>query len=101
MNIPRYIETLDEEIPQDVDAHLLGGIPQKNIDDLKILQSTVSDVLGQSLKEIRDGYVELLKPVEEISDDILSDSRIVEKSKKKSKAKQNPILINTGTFYEM
>lgn len=29
MNIPRYIEAIDEEIPQDVDAHLLGGIPQK------------------------------------------------------------------------
>ncbi|MGH0796201.1 type I restriction-modification system subunit M [Bacillus mycoides] len=88
MNIPRYIEAIDEEIPQDVDAHLLGGIPQKNIDELKILQSTVSDVLEQSLKEIRDGYVELSKPVEEIFDDILSDSRIVEKSKEiESKAK--------------
>ena len=81
MNIPRYIEAIGEEIPQDVDAHLLGGIPQKNIDDLKILQSTVSDVFGKSLKEIREGYIELLKPVEEISEDILSDSRIVEKSK--------------------
>ena len=88
MNIPRYIEAIDEEIPHDVDAHLLGGIPQKNIDDLKILQSTVSDVLGQSLKEIRDGYVELLKPVEEISDELLSDSRVVAKSKEiESKAK--------------
>ncbi|PGW87622.1 type I restriction-modification system subunit M [Bacillus thuringiensis] len=88
MNIPRYIEAIDEEIPQDVDAHLLGGIPQKNIDDLKILQSTVSDVLGQSLKEIRAGYVELLKTVEEVSNDILSDPRIVKKSKEiQSKAK--------------
>ena len=81
MNIPRYIEAIDKDIPQDVDAHLLGGIPQKNIDDLNILQSTVPDVLGQSLKEIRDGYVELLKPVDEISVDILSDSRIAEKLK--------------------
>lgn len=81
MNIPRYVEAIDEEIPQDVDAHLLGGIPQKNIDDLKILQSTVSDVLGQSLKEIRADYVKLLKPVEEVSNDILSDPRIVKKSK--------------------
>lgn len=55
---------------------------------MKVLQSSVPDVLGQSLKEIRDGYVELLKSVEEISDDILSDSRIVEKSKVlESKAK--------------
>lgn len=88
MNIPRYIEAIDEEIPQDVDAHLLGGIPQKNIDDLKILQSTVSDVLEQSLKEIRDGYVELLKTVDEVSNDILCDPRIVKKSKEiQSKAK--------------
>ncbi|MGG1615622.1 type I restriction-modification system subunit M [Paenibacillus sp. NRS-1781] len=81
MNITRYIKTINEEIPQDVDAHLFGGIPRKNIDGLKLLQSTVSDVLEQSLREIRDGYVDLLKPVENISDDILSDSRIAEKSK--------------------
>ncbi|WP_018664328.1 type I restriction-modification system subunit M [Heyndrickxia acidiproducens] len=81
MNIPRYIESVDEEIPHNVDAHLLGGIPQKNIEDLKILQSTVPDVLEESLKEIRDGYFELLKPVEEISDDVLGDSRIVKKTK--------------------
>jgi type I restriction enzyme M protein len=88
LNIPRYIEAIDEEIPHDVDAHLLGGIPQKNIDDLKILQSIVPDVLGRSLNEIREGYVELLKPVNEISDDILSDSRIVAISEDiKSKAK--------------
>lgn len=81
MNIPRYIQVNEEEIPHDVDAHLLGGIPQRNIDDLKVLQSTVPDVLKRSLKEIREGYVELLKPVEEISNDVLSDARIVEISK--------------------
>lgn len=80
LNIPRYIEAIDVEIPQDVDAHLLGGIPQKNIDDLKVLQSTVPDILEQSLKEIRDGYVELLKPVEKISSMVFNDSRVVEKS---------------------
>ncbi|MGG3709425.1 type I restriction-modification system subunit M [Heyndrickxia coagulans] len=81
MNIPRYIQANEEEIPHDVDAHLLGGIPQKNVDDLKILQSTVPDVLKQSLKEIRDGYVELLKPVEEISEDVFNDARLIKISK--------------------
>lgn len=81
MNIPRYIEAINEEIPHDVDAHLLGGIPQQNTDDLKVLQSTVPDVLSKYLKEIRKGYVELVKPVDEISNEILNDSRIVEKSK--------------------
>ncbi|MCI3922672.1 type I restriction-modification system subunit M [Paenibacillus sp. TRM 82003] len=88
LNIPRYIEAIDEEIPHDVDAHLLGGVPQKNIDDLRILQSIVPDVLGRSLNEIREGYVELVKPVNEISNDVLSDSRIVAISEEiKSKAK--------------
>ena len=29
LNIPRYVESIDTEISHDVDAHLLGGIPQK------------------------------------------------------------------------
>ncbi|MFX3636678.1 MAG: type I restriction-modification system subunit M [Candidatus Pristimantibacillus sp.] len=81
MNILRYIEAIDEEIPHDVDAHLFGGIPRKNIDGLKLVQSLAPDVLEHSLKEIRDGYVDLLKPVENIAVDILSDSRIAERSK--------------------
>ncbi len=81
MNIPRYIEAIDEDIPHDVDGHLFGGIPQKNIDDLKVLQSTVPHVLAKVLKEKRAGYVELVKPVEEISQAILRDERIVAISK--------------------
>jgi type I restriction enzyme M protein len=77
LNIPRYIEAIDEEISHDVDAHLLGGIPHKNIDGLKMLQSIVPDVLGKSLREIRNGYIELMKSVDDISKDVLSDSRIV------------------------
>lgn len=88
LNIPRYIEAVDGEIPHDVDAHLFGGIPRKNINELKILQSTVPDIMEQSLKELRDGYVELAKPVEEISSDILNDPRIIEQLKElESKAK--------------
>lgn len=81
MNIPRYVEAIDEEIPHDVDAHLFGGIPQQNIDDLKVLQSTVPDVLNASLQEVRKGYVELMKSVEEISSLVFNDSRVLEKSK--------------------
>ncbi|AIQ15881.1 type I restriction-modification protein subunit M [Paenibacillus sp. FSL H7-0357] len=81
LNIPRYIEAVDGEIPHDVDAHLYGGIPRSNINELKILQSTVPDIMERSLKEVRQGYVELAKPVEEISSDILNDPRIIEQLK--------------------
>ena len=76
MNIPRYVESIDTEISHDVDAHLLGGIPQKNIDDLSVLQSLVPDVLKSSLKTIRPGYVDLIKPVSELTDEILNHIHI-------------------------
>ncbi|MTK10016.1 MAG: type I restriction-modification system subunit M [Hungatella sp.] len=80
MNIPRYIEAVNNDIVQDVDAHLLGGIPKKNIDDLQVLQASVSDLLSASMKELRPNYVELTKPVAELMNEILSDKRILNKS---------------------
>ena len=80
MNIPRYVEAIDTEIPHDVDAHLLGGIPQKNIDDLIVLQSLVPDVLKNYMNTIRPGYVDLIKPVCEITSEILNDVRITSMS---------------------
>ena len=76
LNIPRYVESIDTEISHDVDAHLLGGIPQKNIDDLSVLQSLVPDILMSSLKTIRPGYVNLIKPVSELTSDIFNDVHI-------------------------
>lgn len=76
MNIPRYVESIDTEIAHDVDAHLFGGIPQKNIDDLSVLQSLVPDILKSSLKAIRPGYVNLIKRVSELTEEILNDVHI-------------------------
>lgn len=76
MNIPRYVEAINTEISHDVDAHLLGGIPQNNIDALSVLQALVPDVLNSCFKTIRPGYVKLTKPVSELTRDILKDARI-------------------------
>ena len=35
LNIPRYIDSQEEEDIQDIEAHLKGGIPKKDIDDLE------------------------------------------------------------------
>lgn len=77
MNIPRFVEAIDTEISHDVDAHLLGGIPQKNIDDLTVLQALVPDVFNRSFKTIRPKYVSLTKPVSELTNEILNDVRII------------------------
>lgn len=35
LNIPRYIDSQEPEDIQDIEAHLLGGIPNRDIDDLE------------------------------------------------------------------
>ncbi|WP_449458946.1 type I restriction-modification system subunit M [Streptococcus suis] len=72
MNIPRYVTALDEEIPHDVDAHLYGGIPKKNIDSLTVLNQTVKEVLDNAFSEKRPGYLTLHQSIEEFSRAILS-----------------------------
>lgn len=89
LNIPRYIEVMSEDIPHDVDAHLFGGIPKKNIDDLQIIQTSISDLLSTSMKELRPRYVELTKTITELMNEILSDKRILNKSEQvKTKVKE-------------
>lgn len=77
MNIPRYVKAINTEIAHDVDAHLYGGIPKKNIDELKILQELVPEVLNENTEEIRPGYVNLLSTIKDITKTILNDHKIV------------------------
>jgi type I restriction enzyme M protein len=35
LNIPRYIDSQEPEDTQDIEAHLLGGIPNRDVDDLE------------------------------------------------------------------
>lgn len=80
LNIPRYVEAIDSEIPQDVDGHLLGGIPMKNITDLKVLNSIIKDVLDKALTPLREGYVELNESVDDLTKEVLADERVKNKS---------------------
>lgn len=88
MNIPRYVTTKSEEIAHDVDAHLFGGIPEKDIKDLKILNSIVPDVLENALNQKRIGYYELTKEISELTDEIIESEQVIAKSEE-MKAKIN------------
>lgn len=79
MNIPRYVESKDPDIPHDVEAHLMGGIPQSNIADLQVLNSTVPEVLKNALNSIRPGYVEVIKTVAELTTEVLTDNYVMSK----------------------
>lgn len=81
LNIPRYIEPIEKEIPQDVDAHLYGGIPYANIAELKVLQESVPTIIKQTLKEVRSGYVELTESMADLKKKVLTHDHVVQKSK--------------------
>lgn len=80
MNIPRYIASTDNEIAHDVDAHLLGGIPEENIKGLKVLSEIVPDSLNGALKPVRPGYLQLTKEVDQLTEEILSSSHVKDKA---------------------
>ncbi|MBI9069067.1 MAG: type I restriction-modification system subunit M [Salinivirgaceae bacterium] len=81
LNIPRYVQSLDEDIAHDVDAHLFGGIPKENINELKILHELVPEVLEQSIEEIRPAYFGLKNTIKEITDIVLKHESIISLSK--------------------
>jgi len=81
LNIPRYVEAINVEIPQDVDAHLYGGIPKKNIDELNVLQSLVPEIINSCIEDVRTGYVSLNKSVKEITSLVFENEKILSVSK--------------------
>src|SRR5699024_9394673 len=85
LNIPRYIEALDEEIAQDVDAHLYGGIPLHQIEQLTVLHDMTKDVLYETFNEVRPGYVTLTKSIDDLTEDVLADE-VVQKQMQALKA---------------
>ena len=72
LNLPRYIDSTEPEDLQDIDGHLRGGIPERDLDALgaywKILPS-VRSVLFESVG--RPGYERLKLPITEVNPAIL------------------------------
>ncbi|MEG4109548.1 N-6 DNA methylase [Microcoleus sp. S13_C5] len=67
LNIPRYIDSHEEEDIQDIEAHLLGGIPKRDVEALSEYWQ-VYPMLKQKLFEIADrpGYLKLKISIGEV-----------------------------------
>lgn len=73
LNIPRYIDTQEAEDIQDIAAHLLGGIPQKDIDDLQDYWQVYKQLRADLFKDnTRKGYSELKIAKDEIKKTIFN-----------------------------
>jgi type I restriction enzyme M protein len=59
LNLPRYIDSQQEEDRQDIEAHLRGGIPQADIDALQSYWDVCPALRVALFKLCRPGYVDL------------------------------------------
>lgn len=61
LNIPRYVSAPDTEILQDIDAHLYGGLPKHDIDQLATYWDVCSSLRSDLFSEhpTRKGYYSL------------------------------------------
>ena len=80
MNIPRYVEADNDEIAQDVDAHLYGGIPKSNIDELLVLNKSVPEVINSSFEVLREGYLMLNKSMEQLTEEVINAPQVLAKN---------------------
>ena len=55
LNIPRYIDSSEPEDLQDINAHLNGGIPEPDVDNIERIKAEIAVVeaqMAQYLKEL-------------------------------------------------
>jgi type I restriction enzyme M protein len=58
LNIPRYIDSTEQEDIQDIDAHLNGGIPNRDIDNMSAYWEVLPGLRNTLFKNGRKGYLE-------------------------------------------
>jgi type I restriction enzyme M protein len=77
LNIPRYIDSQEIEDMQDIAAHLLGGIPNADIDALQKYWQVYPSLQKLLFKENRKDYSELNIEASELKNTIFSHPEFV------------------------
>ena len=77
LNIPRYIDTQEEEDIQDLDAHLNGGIPNRDIESLKGYWTVYPSLKKQLFEPLRNGYSQLKVESSAIKETIFSHKEFI------------------------
>lgn len=73
LNIPRYIEARDTEIVQNIEAHLKGGLPKHDIDQLSDYWDALPTLKDELVKDQGNGYYTWAVSREQI-DGIINDN---------------------------
>ncbi len=67
LNLPRYIDSTEPEDIQDIDGHLRGGIPERDLDALSDYWKVIPGVRNTLFESAgRAGYAQLKHPIAEV-----------------------------------
>lgn len=77
LNVPRYISKINKNLPQNINSHLNGGIPEKDIDSMERLWNISSELRNKIFEKRNNANVYDLKvEPESIEDLIFEDEKI-------------------------
>ena len=83
LNLPRYLDSTEPEDLQDIDAHLRGGIPDRDIDDLARYWQVFPGVRSTLFKRAdRPGYSQLAErlPAENCSGNVAGNHPVAQRA---------------------
>ncbi len=72
LNIPRYIDASEDEDLHDLDAHLNGGIPNRDVDALSRYWQVLPGLRATLFEPARDGYCNAKVDAHEVKSTILN-----------------------------
>ena len=75
LNIPRYVEPIETEIPHHVDGHLYGGIPKEDFNRFPIIMSIAQDIVKNHLSEVREGFYKV-EAIDSLQAEVLQSPNI-------------------------
>jgi len=101
LNIPRYIDSQEDEDLHDIEAHLLGGIPNYNIDELSNYWEVYPSLRDELFSPAdRENYSIIKVSMDDIKNTIFNNAEFVTYGKKTIKifetwkSKHTPLLKN-------
>lgn len=103
LNIPRYIDSTEKEDLQSIEAHLCGGIPQDDIDNIPHFWNVFPNLKNQIFGEYSKGFYKLLIQKDDVHKTISENIEFLEYNKKVNntynewKKIANPVLTNLNS----
>ncbi|CAA6689990.1 MULTISPECIES: type I restriction-modification system subunit M [unclassified Lentimonas] len=76
LNLPRYIDNRAAEDLQDIEAHLQGGIPARDVDALEKYWAVCPNLRASLFKPLREGYVALNSEERSVNGEISDNSPV-------------------------